>query len=369
MASDHALAFDRTALSDVLGAVMTNARAPSGLVPFQIPKAVVKTYVIEVNGTDTSGEAIERVGELATEWDLRWAPTTDPALALTWRDGIHLFVDTLDPRFWLIHTASSASAVNAFLKKAMWAGKGLDRCWFSQAFLRQLQGRGKPRWFKTSFEGVRLLPEGGIPARRLKVQLEGDATDGLLDLLLHQESYRHATALTAVATRLSDSALGSLDEFVTSSGRFTTAGDSFELHVGYVSQAVAEYRASVESVEKRYRFSWTGSDEAGVSMKGETLTLELGRPIPDLDFFMAGLFSCREPFRLWAVPAEVGPDYFEAEVVDLHVGAQMRMDITPNRLRMYLPHDACGNTVLRLVTNLQHHLDATIADPALHPTG
>jgi hypothetical protein len=368
MADSHVFAFDRTALAEVLGAAMSSARPPAGVVPFDIPKSVVKTYVVEVNGTRTPGDAIERIGELAREFELLWAPTTDPALVLAWRDGMHLFVDTLDARFWLVHTGSPATTVNALLKKAMWSSKDLDRCWFSQAFLRKLQSRGQPRWFKSSFEGDRLLPADGVSARRLKVQLEGDAADELLGLLLDQERYRHATSLSAIATRLSDSALGTLDEFVTASGRFMAAGASFERHVGYVSQAVAEYRSMVENIEARYRFTWGGSEASGTAMHGETLTVAFGRPIPDLGLFLTGLFSCREPFRLWAVPNEVSAGCYEAEVVDLHVGAHMRMDITADGMLVYLPHDACGNTVLRLVTNLQHHFDATIEEEALQPS-
>ena len=46
-----------------------------------------------------------------------------------------------------------------------------------------------------------------------------------------------------------------------------------------------------------------------------------------MDRFLAGLFSCRDPFRLWSVPRYVTPTFVESEVVDLHVGRQFRLDI------------------------------------------
>jgi hypothetical protein len=38
----------------------------------------------------------------------------------------------------------------------------------------------------------------------------------------------------------------------------------------------------------------------------------------------------------------------------------MRMDITREWIRVCLPEDACGNTILRLVSNLQHKYDASV---------
>ena len=51
--------------------------------------------------------------------------------------------------------------------------------------------------------------------------------------------------------------------------------------------------------------------------------------------------------------------------MDLHVAQRFRMDISTDQIRVYLPSSACGNTVLRLVTNLQHRYNATIKTDAL----
>lgn len=96
--------------------------------------------------------------------------------------------------------------------------------------------------------------------------------------------------------------------------------------------------------------------------------MQLGREIEDMGRFVSGLFAAREPFRLWAVPNFVSESYVEAVVVDLHVGQHFRMDVSPNMLRLYLPASACGNTVLRLVTNLQHRYNATIETEELATT-
>lgn len=347
---------------------MAGRRPPKDALPFAVGRGAVKTYVLEVNGPAEPGEATDRFGALTSAHGLDWAPTEDPTLLLAWEDGASLFVDVLDPRFWLVHTSSAVSRVSGVLKKAMWSSKDVDRCWFSQSFLRQLQSRGEPRWFKSTFSGERLLPAEGVSARRLKVQLEGDGADWLLEFLQSDDRSKYATSLSAVATRLVEPSLGTLDEFATASGRFTARGDSFEMHAGFVGQAVREYGSMVSAVERANGLRFNGSPEEGIRVDGHTVTMAFGRPVVDMGRFLSELFSCREPFRLWGVPTEGRNGWYEAEVVDLHVGAHLRMDIWSEGLRLYLPAGACGNTVFRLLTNLQHHYDATIDEQTVLAT-
>jgi hypothetical protein len=50
----------------------------------------------------------------------------------------------------------------------------------------------------------------------------------------------------------------------------------------------------------------------------------------------------------------------ELEAVDLHVGQRLRMDIGQTWMRVYLERGAFGNTVARLVSNLQHRVDSAL---------
>lgn len=56
-----------------------------------------------------------------------------------------------------------------------------------------------------------------------------------------------------------------------------------------------------------------------------------------------------------------GRGMVEVEAVDLHIGQRLRFDITPDWLRVYLFEGGCGNTVARLVSNLQHHFDGALS--------
>jgi hypothetical protein len=78
------------------------------------------------------------------------------------------------------------------------------------------------------------------------------------------------------------------------------------------------------------------------------------------------MFASRRPFRLGGIP-EVNDDIAEVEAIDLHVGQRLRVDVGPTWMRVYLERGSCGNTVARLVGNLQHRFDSALsfAEPAL----
>jgi hypothetical protein len=90
---------------------------------------------------------------------------------------------------------------------------------------------------------------------------------------------------------------------------------------------------------------------------GDVATIAFGREVENLDRLVHGLFTANEPFRLWGVPERTPGGWF-ADAVDLHIGHPLRMDILSDRVRVLLEPETCGNTLARLLTNLQQRLDA-----------
>ena len=96
-------------------------------------------------------------------------------------------------------------------------------------------------------------------------------------------------------------------------------------------------------------------------MTGTPIELLFSRPLADFDGFLSQIFSSRAPFRLWASIGDYGDNYAEIEAVDLHVGSRIRLEISPEMIRIHLRRNGCGNSVARLISNLQHHVDGNIS--------
>ena len=120
-----------------------------------------------------------------------------------------------------------------------------------------------------------------------------------------------------------------------------------------------EYCDVIRNIEKTFAIRWTTTNEK-TKLSGQALSIRFPRPIPNIAKFCDHVFSSALPFRLWGVPIELKSDFYRVSGVDLHAGCRLDFEITPEFMRLYLPANSCGNTIVRLYTNLKHHYDSQI---------
>jgi len=319
----------------------------------------LKTFVIEAH----HGGEVDRF--LTAVADDAVVLSTDDAYLHRMVDGdVEFVIDHLDDRYWSFHTWSPAADAQRLLKSRVQRRRDLDWAWLPAAHLSRLWAEGQPTWLRTEFQGEQSLPVDD-PARRMQLRLRGSQPDHLL-AMLRDTPYAPALAYDQVGVLVEHPDFGVVNEAVNSMGKFVATGDSFKLHEELVRLALDRYRGLVDAVEAR-TLSWSGDEDTGLRLDGEVIALSFSRPVPDLERFLDAMFSSREPFRLWGVPRILGADLAAVEAVDLHVGQRLRLEIGTRWLRIFLGPGTCGNTVARLVTNLQHRFDAgiTFDDPEL----
>jgi hypothetical protein len=225
---------------------------------------------------------------------------------------------------------------------------------------------------RTDFGGGNLLGMGAS-ARGVRVQLQGDDAEWLLSLIANIPEYHGALSYEGVQMEVTDPHFGSIREGVNRMGRFAASGDSPELHLQFVNAVVNRYKRLVELCEAK-AIRWRGFEgsDGGGTLSGGPIVVNFTRQVEDLEAFADELTSSREPFRLWGV-ASVSRGVAEIEAVDLHVGQPLQIDVGSRWMRIYLQEKTCGNTVARLISNLQHRFDAALAvkdpdlDNATHP--
>jgi len=282
-------------------------------------------------------------------------------LLLRTRDDA-FFIDTLNPRFWLLYTTATAAQLSSLMRKQLLALPAFDTAWFPAAQLDQLEG--ERQWIKSSFVADDLHPgsQDGrqASARRWRVQVEGVEPQELLEVVRRElPRYAAATALTAVGSLISGPGLtGRAFVIADYRGSFISSGDSFETVAGVLWRFVDRYERYVRQLESLYRLGAVAVDGVGLALDGEVAVIDLPRRIDDLPTFVAALFDCRDPFRLWAVPKEVAAGEWEANAVDLHIGQPLRLEISDQWMRVLLDEETCGNTLARLIANLQHRFHA-----------
>lgn len=318
----------------------------------------VKSRLLEAHTAEGSSDGVEHLLQsVADSAELAVQRVGDELWALLGSDTAFV-VDALNPRFWLLHSTASAVQLRRLLTQHMLPSARLDRAWFSSEQLLGLEG--ERRWVRSSFDSDTLQPResGAAVPRRWRVQVEGENPDELLELVSKTERYRAGAALTAVASVLDSPAGGKVEVAADYQGGFVASGDDFHTVAGLLWRTLDTYEAYVRGLEASYRLGTSATETMGMTIEGEVATIEFPHQVGDLEALVDNLFTCKEPFRLWAVPRQVRDGQWEANAVDLHVGHRLRLELTSKSLRVLLAPETCGNTLARLVANLQHRFDA-----------
>ena len=323
----------------------------------------LKTFVIEVH-TDEPESYLE---DLAGRHNVE--PTADVFLSRVDVPGDHgvFWVDRLNPRFWMFHTVLPALAAGAWLNEKIETRRDLDWMWLPSDHLRRISPGALSRKVRTVFTGERLVGPDDA-AQDLKVQLTGRNAERLLDQISALDSYRSAISFDGIEVLVDDPDLGMLREAVKRHGSFAVSGDSFVHHAQFVRAVVDRYARLVEEVERlalRFeplvggRGQAVRGDEGGASYSGMPIGIRFSRRISDLQQFCAELFNARTPFRLWG-QAIIADEMATVDAVDLHIGQRLRIDVGVDWMRVYIRAGSCGNTVARLVSNLQSRFDGAL---------
>lgn len=325
------------------------------------PASPTKTFVLEAHADDPS-DYLERLeGVVGVEG------SDDAFLFHVRTDQGNFWVDQLDPRFWSFHTDMRADKASSIVNRWVSSRRDLDRMWLPSEHLRKAWPGSIPKRVRTDFRGKALLGSAGADTEDLQLQMSGRNAEAFLEFI-ERSAYASAFSYDGIEMNISDPDFGIAREAVNRKGKFAVSGDSFALHTQFVSSVVARYGRLVRLCEeKSIEWSPFDPDDGGGNYKGRPIVILFSRPISDQPAFLSELFSARAPFRLWGIPEIALDGTAEIEAVDLHVGQRLRLDIGAHWMRIYLESGGCGNTVARMVCNLQHRFDAALKmiDPEL----
>jgi hypothetical protein len=146
-------------------------------------------------------------------------------------------------------------------------------------------------------------------------------------------------------------------------GRVTNRSESFRDHRSHLLFVVRIYEQLLKSTEEQ---AWYSIQES-VAVPGQFRKI-VGAPVvirfrepltPSVfDYWIAATFERkRNRFRLWGHPIRLGPTKVHVYGVDRHLWQPLFLELTAKGCTAIIPNGTCGNTVHRLVTNIQRYLD------------
>lgn len=146
-------------------------------------------------------------------------------------------------------------------------------------------------------------------------------------------------------------------------GRATNRTSSFADHREMVRMVIGFYRRITEHTEKLLWLDTTKIDAEGFTITGAPVTIRLSTPLSKdtFDQFVRhGLQRRNSRFRINGYITLREPTKIHMAAIDRHLWQPFLLEMTSKQLLGVLPRGTCGNTIHRLVTNIQRYLDPNI---------
>lgn len=146
-------------------------------------------------------------------------------------------------------------------------------------------------------------------------------------------------------------------------GRVTNRSGSFRDHRSHLLFVVRIYEQLLKSTEKEVWYSIqesVGVPEQFRKIVGAPVLIRFREPLNPgvFNYWIAATFERkRNRFRLWGHPIRLGPTKVHVYGVDRHLWQPLFLELTAKGCTAIIPNGTCGNTVHRLVTNIQRYLD------------
>ncbi|PGT84626.1 hypothetical protein COD11_10405 [Bacillus sp. AFS040349] len=285
------------------------------------------------------------------------------------------FIEQINPRFCTLYTTESSKYSDQLAQSYVKKSTTLDSLWISgkmyDNFLREITLYHPPERFtkmkfefNSMFEIDHLNKEKIIEHKASSVSLV-EELGGIVHKLNGVRQY--ISSFHSVGSLRFPSHVGKGGHDVYQNGKFTNRSDSFSDHRMQLKQIVSVYQDMTERLEKK---TWIEVEEIKSknnlidnSFKASPVTIRFSKPLNNYVFnnFVEYTFpKGREPFKIYGEIKRVSEERVHIYGVDLHLWQNVVLDLSKEEFILFLPKGTCGNTIHRLVTNIQKFLDPQI---------
>jgi hypothetical protein len=292
------------------------------------------------------------------------------------------WLEPLSSRFYLIYTTKRVNEVENQIKSVIKESPILDSLWLADTlfynfflwiynnspqyrFIRmKMEFDSNLQWnlaneVKKDAEFSELYDDINVNESQKKFEFTEriSTVKELIDKLREIRVFSPARSISML--RFPGSINGGFDFFY--DGKVTNRSSNFIDLRHNLDFVIKIYSNLVNQIEEK---TWFNINEhnfksSGNFIKGSPVIIEFDEPLDKLLFnnFIIRTFEKRYgDFRLWGEPIKLSEEKYHVYGLDLHLWQEIFMEFTPEIFVFVLPEGVCGNTVNRLITNIQHYL-------------
>jgi len=347
-------------------------------------RPLVKTHLIEVRREDQYQDLFGRRG-----WSL--SPIDDGLFFVRDHgDGREIgFLESLRPRIAALYSTMESEPLSRFVKKLVASAPELDHVWLSGVTFNVLWNvvtrlSAPNRFARIVFTHDSVFevddePQGSeADEDTLEPPTETEDSDSVVER--RAASFKLVDRVSVVSAKLRDlqklysplyaisqlrfpSAAGRGGHDFYDNGKVTNRSESFRDHRSHVLYVTRVYEQMLGRTEQHAWYSVTTSLKTHGEFRkivGAPLVVRFAEPLnqPTFDHWVKSTFERpRNRFRLWGHPIRLGPTKVHVYGLDRHLWQPLFLELTAKGCMAIIPNGTCGNTVHRLVTNIQRFLD------------
>lgn len=323
---------------------------------------LLKSYILEAhipdgsnNFYDNSYLKLKEIIEKKSK-SIKVIQTKDDCIISIKDQQLELFIEFYDKRFWYIHTMSKSTNSDNFIKILL-HDCCFDRFWIPskmfRRFLEKSNVYGMNVKFQDSFTEDKFFTD---EQQEFTFKATKGEVNELLDLFSSSPIFKNKIAINKLSILGNHTADKFIIDDIKHDGKVTARGNSIDYHVKNLASITQDYKKVITYMESKMSLHF---DDSG--LKGVPIEILLTRKNIDLTKLVKLIFSPGSVFKLWGIPEWINDGYVRVQAVDLHTGNKgnrLNFELTCVFIRVYLPDGTCGNSVMRLITNLNCYVDA-----------
>lgn len=343
---------------------------------------LLKSYIFETYTSTSKSKKIE----LAQLFALKKFTTVqiDEELFLIKRGNETIgFVEKVDERFSILYSIDKAQRADILTNLLVKQFPVLDNLWISgkmfDYFWDNIQSEHMPhRYIKLKFEydgffevlqGYNINNEENID----EDEILDDQRITSISLVEELDNLRDKIdqvrllfpAFFAVGLLRFPSLVGKGGHDFYRHGKVTNRSESFNDHRYQIISTVKQYKHITVNIESDVwlKFDKFTSDKLGVKMEGSPVVFKFSKRLQEkvfLNFVNYTFPTGKEPFRILGSPIWVNENKVHIYGNDIHLWQKVLMELSREEFVVILPRGTCGNTIHRLVTNIQRFLDPAV---------
>lgn len=322
----------------------------------------LKTYILESNKEIPSHLNTDKISCKVISTGLEHMKILQ--VSLENGDSHEFFLDVSDDRFFVLHTRDKSENADRIIESLVKSPKyAFDHVWFYSDLLKRFADKpgNSFKGFGVSYSNKLFKPKQNEDSdiEDLTLNISGSLVEKMTHLVENEPRIKRAAAYNKIRIMRGQgySTFDFIQDDIYSTGCFVVkCGKSIQDHLHLVDICKKEYSETINKVENIRIGTRAESDKTLV--EGQSFDFEFSHKIKDLDVFVEKMFNSATPFKLWGLKSKIHDGYLRISAVDLHTGSPMDFEIADDLMRVYLFKGNCGNTILRLFSNLQMYYDS-----------